>query len=260
MERKQRFPLRQAASRIGGALQRVIARGVELLAGRPASCTMGVPLNLPKDASILDVGCGDGWFLLALRSQAHANLWGLDVSDHARDRLVRAGVRMHVGDLFAAPLPERHFDLIRMEHVLEHLPKPFESLQVLHSLLKPGGFLVLNLPNIDSLSFRLLGPNFASLDLPRHFYHYTPTSLYRLAERSGFRVQELRTAGIWQVFALSASSHFKLQGRRFAAKLLRHPVMKIFSPLYGALVTWLGKGDSLSAVLVVDQPVNLVED
>lgn len=233
-------------------LARALAMAVEWLTGRHVPFSMGIPLNLPKDAAILDVGCGGGEFLLALRDYGYCNLWGVDISDYAAEPLARAGIRFHAGDLSSAHLPLHSFDLIRMEHVLEHLSDPLETLRLCHSLLRPGGMIVLNVPNIDSLSFRLFGKSFAHLDLPRHLYHYSPTSLRGLAHRAGLCVRNVRTLAVWAVFARSANLHFQAKGRRFWAKLFAHPMAWILSPLYGALVTVLGHGDCVSAVLTVE--------
>jgi len=115
---------------------------------------------------------------------------------------------------------------------------------------------VLNVPNLDSPGFRLFGLNYTPLELPRHFYHYTPQALSRLAERSGFRVQRIQSIGNWDLFTRSASLHWKQRRMHFMARCIRHPATKVLRPIYGAVATLVGKGEYLSAILVLDKADN----
>jgi hypothetical protein len=79
-----------------------------------------------------------------------------------------------------------------MWHSLEHVHRPLEVLRAAHRLLAPGGKLVVEVPNIDSLPFRWFGQNWCGLDLPRHLTHFAPQTLVQIVERAGFYAGPVR--------------------------------------------------------------------
>jgi len=72
---------------------RWIASVIEWGSGKVISPCLGIPLQLPNDARILDVGCGGGGWLLGMRRMGYSNLYGLDVDDTCRSRLENAGIQ-----------------------------------------------------------------------------------------------------------------------------------------------------------------------
>ncbi len=135
---------------------------------------------------ILDVGCGGG-LLAGLLREHHAHVFGLDVSSAAcRIAWQRHAVPAVTGDLVQAPFPPASLSLITMFHVLEHLPDPGAFLAVARELLAPEGRLVVQVPNVDSWQFRLLGARWNGLDVPRHLNHFRPADLRVLLNRHGF--------------------------------------------------------------------------
>ncbi|HEV3235475.1 MAG TPA: class I SAM-dependent methyltransferase [Gemmataceae bacterium] len=180
---------------------------------------------------LLDLGCGGGNFL----ERMHRLGWqvtGLDVSEDAVKR-IRYGLALEarVGTLPCPDLPTAGFDLITMWQTLEHLHEPLEALRDAHRLLAPGGELVLSVPNIDSLPFRLFGHAWSGLDLPRHLTHFTPPTLHAMLERAGFisePVRMIRHSG-W----LRASA-------KLSSRLQQHPVPKqwLRSKAFSRLLTW----------------------
>ncbi|MBC8142417.1 MAG: class I SAM-dependent methyltransferase, partial [Armatimonadetes bacterium] len=96
--------------------------------------------------------------------------------------------------VYPAPLPPTnagHFDFVSLLHVLEHVPDPRQTLNAVRESLKPGGKLLLVLPNADSLEAAWFGASWYHLDLPRHLWGFTPRSLVRLVETCGFAVQNI---------------------------------------------------------------------
>jgi 2-polyprenyl-3-methyl-5-hydroxy-6-metoxy-1,4-benzoquinol methylase len=78
------------------------------------------------------------------------------------------------------------FDVITMWHVFEHVHHPHELLDRFYELLRPGGVLVMACPNICSTDAMYYGPYWAAYDVPRHLWHFNPSSLCQLLHRHGF--------------------------------------------------------------------------
>lgn len=106
---------------------------------------------LPKDARIiLDVGCGEGGFGEFIKKQRDAEVWGIELfpiaAEKARTKLDRVFVGNIETDRF--DLPEKYFDCIVFNDVLEHLYYPWDVLNKVKALLKDNGHVVASIPNI----------------------------------------------------------------------------------------------------------------
>ena len=82
-----------------------------------------------------------------------------------------------------------------MNDVLEHVNDPILILQNLVALLKPNGNIIIETPNIDSIKFRIFRSNFYSLEIPRHLYHFSPTTLTALCAKCGLSVENIKCVG-----------------------------------------------------------------
>ena len=140
---------------------------------------------------ILDVGCGEGTFLLAMNNigwECH----GTEVSSSSEEfsgRLREKGVKVHYGELTNAGFEPGSFDLITFWHVVEHLRNPKEYVRFCRRLLKKNGLLFISVPNIGSTSFSLWKCGWFHLDLPRHLFHFDPKSISFLLENNGFEIK-----------------------------------------------------------------------
>ena len=90
-----------------------------------------------------------------------------------------------------------------MSHSLEHFPSPVEALRRIHRVLKEDGLLVVHVPNVHSLEFKLFGRWWFQLDPPRHFYHFDRASLTAALAKAGFSTQVVRTA-VSSVFLMAS--------------------------------------------------------
>src|SRR6266508_2030844 len=97
--------------------------------------------NLPDDARILDVGCGDGFHLNLLRKFGKKNwsLEGVDIDKHAVEAATRSGLKAHLGTVEEIDLANENYDLVFMIQTIEHVEKPDETLRAVHKLLRKGG-------------------------------------------------------------------------------------------------------------------------
>lgn len=139
----------------------------------------------PPGARILDVGCGRG---VALRALAKSGLeaHGFERSPDAVAGLDREVQLRIADDLAAADYPPDFFDTVIIWHVLEHVRNPHEVLLEIARILKPGGRVIVAVPNYSSLQAQWAGSAWFHLDLPRHLYHFPVSGLRQLLEGCGF--------------------------------------------------------------------------
>lgn len=146
--------------------------------------------GIPKDAKnkkILDVGCGDGLFIYSLL-QFGADVYGIDINKRAINigKVNRLKVSV-ASDIGKAEFRDNYFDIVRMWHVVEHTYDPKRILKQAYVILKDKGILIIGVPNIRSLAFKLLKSNWSALDLPIHFYHFSPNVIKALLQEVGFK-------------------------------------------------------------------------
>ena len=140
----------------------------------------------PDDGGrLLDVGCGNGAFL-RLASEMGWNAEGLDFDPDAVRRAREAGLTAREGGIGRLAGESSRYDVITMSHVIEHVDDPLDLLRVLHGLLRPGGMLWRETPNLGSLGYRLYGRNWRDLDPPRHLTLFNAASLVQAMTSVGF--------------------------------------------------------------------------
>ena len=202
------------------------------------------PLPWRGEGKVLDVGCGAGGNLKALQDQGW-QVFGIEISDvaaaHARD-LLQADI--HTGTLESAPFLPKSFDMVLMSHSLEHLPSPADALRRVHLLLKDNGLLVVSVPNVNSLEYKLFSRWWFQLDPPRHFYQFDKRSLSRFFTQAGFPINYFRTS-ISAIFFMASLDRFwkhrfqkNVPFRKLIDRLIARPVSLIAGHLgYGTEIT-----------------------
>ncbi len=143
--------------------------------------------QLEPGGRVLDVGCGRGILLQELCRQGF-EAHGFEVSRAAAEGAdPRIQLRI-ADDLMLANYPAEYFDQVIIWHVLEHVGDPREYLAEIHRILKPGGEVIIAVPNFSSTQARWTGPAWFHLDLPRHLFHFSMKSLKQLIDATGFDV------------------------------------------------------------------------
>lgn len=152
--------------------------------------------GLRDNARILDVGCGDGFHLGLLREYGKKTwiLEGIDLDKRAVQAATESGLTVHLGSVETMNLAEETYDLVFMIQTIEHVEKPAEVLRAIHRLLRKGGHLVIVTDNTDSVDFGLFKHHYwGGYHFPRHWNLFNPKSLKKLAEKTGFEVEDLST-------------------------------------------------------------------
>jgi SAM-dependent methyltransferase len=146
----------------------------------------------PSPVLLLDVGCGPGTLIGILQSKG-LDVLGLDLSPEAAAIAAREnGVQVITATLAGASFPDASFGVVTMFHVLEHVLDPRAILTEVHRVLRPGGRVVLQVPNIDSWQSQLFGARWWGLHVPRHIVDFSASSVQGLLDSSGFVVERVR--------------------------------------------------------------------
>lgn len=136
---------------------------------------------------ILDVGCGDGrrvaWLL-----KYDFRVYGTDISKEALKIARENGINTFCGDLTEANYPSEFFDIIIFSQVFEHLYEPMKMLEECFRILKHGGLLIIDVPNIDYILHKIYGKYWVHLDVPRHLFHYSVQTLSNYLQKQGFTI------------------------------------------------------------------------
>lgn len=138
-----------------------------------------------NNARALDVGCGVGYYVRALRDLGW-RAWGVERSPDRAARANIIGRGTLVADAHDLPFSAATFDALFLWHVLEHLSAPLEGVREARRLLVPGGILLIEVPNLRSLQARVFGPRWLHLAWDVHYWHFTARHLYLLLEKAGF--------------------------------------------------------------------------
>ena len=117
-------------------------------------------LNSLPPGRILDIGCGLGWLLSALKPGWERH--GVEVSRFAAEHASQWG-KIFVGELAEAKYPDEYFDVVVMYHVIEHMEDPVGAILEVRRILKLGGTLLLGTPDFDSGCARRFDENYRLL-------------------------------------------------------------------------------------------------
>lgn len=145
--------------------------------------------TLPR-GRFIDVGSGAGRTVAAAQ-QLGWDATGLEIDPAAVATAQRSGVNVLQGSYEELKTYDKPFDCIMCSHVLEHVHYPLDLLARLRLALKPGGVLLLTLPNSLSALRRYFGPHWRGLEAPRHLSIPAQPQLMQLMVDSGYSIQSL---------------------------------------------------------------------
>jgi SAM-dependent methyltransferase len=167
-------------------------------------------VDLNEDTNVLDLGCAVGSFLQRLRQEHGAQVAGVDFKDLSGAESLE-GVDFRCGVLRDVEFEQR-FDLVTMWHFLEHDYEPAYTLERSRDLITDEGRVVIEVPRLDSLTFKLYGDRWPGLQAPQHTALYDWDSLERLVEGAGLEIVDHLPWGAFPpYFYLFAGVAFKLR-------------------------------------------------
>lgn len=141
-----------------------------------------------RPGKVLDIGCGRGLLLAQLRDRGWEP-YGTELSEesatYARDVLK---LPVFAGSVEELDFADGEYDMVILWHVLEHVHSPQAMLREVSRLLKPGGTLLVAVPNFGSWEACMSGKYWFHLDVPRHLTHFTRKTLQQALNSAGMTV------------------------------------------------------------------------
>ncbi len=193
----------------------------------------------PSRGTLLDIGTATGEFLNLAREDGW-QVFGTEVSEFAARKAKELyNIDVFTGTLDQAPFSPHSFDIIHLSHVLEHVPSPRSTVRMAKRLLRPGGYLIIEVPfqfgnGFDFLA-RRIGRSHPYKDPSfHHVYFYSPKTLRRILRKEGL-FPTIRT--------YSANVPYQA----------KHGVSRFFFRLLTPLVDWLGYGLYIEAFARADE-------
>lgn len=145
--------------------------------------------GLNKNSSLLDFGCGKGFFLFTLKKLNYNNLYGLETSK-SRANFSKKLTNLVISEEYysSGRIMDKQFSIITLIHVLEHIPQPFLFLDnIINDALENSGFIFIEVPNINSISFLLAKNSWAHFTPHFHTNHFSVTSFIKYCKNRNLR-------------------------------------------------------------------------
>jgi len=187
-----------------------IAIGVPPVKSRALFDFLLFPKAIPE-GRLLDIGCGNGRFLAVMKLLGW-DIYGVE-PDPASARLAKhfTGAKIY-GSFTEANFSSNFFDVITMNHVLEHIKEPLPLLNECYQILRTNGKLGIAVPNWKSMSHRIFGQYCYHLEPPRHAVMYEPRVLALACLKAGFTVETITTTSIREARTAFKKSWYYLKG------------------------------------------------
>ena len=141
-------------------------------------------IKIVPNQKLLDIGCGSGQFLYEMK-QFNMKIYGIEPGDFDKKTAKELNIKP---DLIKAKYSNNFFDVITMNHVLQHVNNPSQILTEIHRILRKKGILIIGISNYRSLAYSLFKKNWLQLDVPRHLSNYSNKLLIKFLENKRFKI------------------------------------------------------------------------
>lgn len=190
---------------------------------------------------ILDIGTAGGAFLNAAEKYGY-DAYGMEPSQFLVERGKERGLKIEQGTIENHSFAPASFDMVCLWDVIEHLPDPKSSLIEIRKLLKPGGVLLINFPDIGTWQAKLAGRRFWWI-LSVHLHHFTRKSVMDICARTGFETYLFKP--YWQTLTFGyleqMAVHYKIPLTALVTKLTPKFIQDIPVPYYASQTTALAR-------------------
>lgn len=184
--------------------------------------------NTINTGTILDIGCGTGDFLKKMKD----NGWTVEGTEPNEAANKNAEVRLSQKIYTNLEQINQKYDVITLWHVLEHIPNTSHTFDQILSCLKPSGLLVIAVPNHESFDSKYYGKFWAGLDVPRHLWHFSKESIFKLADQKNINIKDVRPM-FFDSYYVSLLSEKYQQGKLSIKGFLRALIIGTVSNLSG---------------------------
>ncbi|SRR5258708_1158753 len=202
---------------------------------------VNIVLNYVKKGKVLDIGASTGAMLDIFKEEGFET-WGVEPSKSSS--IAEGKGHKIIKDYFEkAKLPVNYFEVIVMNHTLEHLDDSIGILEKIHKLLKRKGILLVDVPNAGGLGARILKDNWPYRLPAEHKHQFTKETLEEVFKKAGFKVVHFESrSGIFEFNnPIQEVWESLITGKkRFFTDIINIP--------YDILVTYLNSGDSMTVV------------
>jgi SAM-dependent methyltransferase len=147
----------------------------------------GFPNTL--NGKVLDVGCGSGLFLDSLNPMIKK--YGIEFNEKSLQKCKKKGIYAFAG-FKDAQFKDDIFDVVSVNHALEHFPNPLDTIKEIYRILKPGGILVIGIPNSRSIGFKLFRTKWFPLEVPRHTFLFSDRNLTAYLKSQNIYIKKVR--------------------------------------------------------------------
>lgn len=173
-----------------------------------------------ESGRILDIGCADiPYFDLLKEKHPGLELTGIEFKDEIAEKGRKKGRNIITGTIMDLNATEL-YDLIVMNNLIEHVIDPIKEMEKAYSLLKPGGYILLETPNTDCWDYAVANRCWGSLHVPRHTYLFSSSSIKLLAKKTGFKIIRTKYLLSTDNWALSVQNYLQ------STKKFRYPIKK----------------------------------
>lgn len=169
--------------------------------------------HVGPETKLLDVGCAVGTFLLHMNKKTGCKISGVDFKEGLEypdfDK-----IDFHEGLFYEQNIPENSMDVITMWHFFEHDYDPNASIEMSKRILKEDGKLIIEVPRLDSFTFKLFGKKWPGVQAPQHTALYSKKTLLKMMEKHGLKVESYMPYGAFPpYFYIFTGTYFKSIGK-----------------------------------------------
>jgi len=176
--------------------------------------------NYSKGRRLLDVGCGTGELLYYCSRNGYL-VQGIEPNTKARQYAMKKYSLEVSEDLLEKGLVKNKFDCITLWHVLEHVPRPTETLTQITKLLNPEGTLIIAVPNSNSWDAVHYKQYWGAYDLPRHLSHFTYQTLKYFVELNNYNLIKYLPQKLDAIYISLLSEQYKTGRKNFLKAIYR---------------------------------------